>query len=85
MRRLSLETRVLDGRAIGGWPARPVASFLDMYSSTKHEKAGEMAGKNFQTGGRSGSFLCVVVLVSPTYPRGAGGPRLGISCDGSSG
>jgi hypothetical protein len=62
-RKLALETRVLDGRAIGGWRVRPQAGFPDMYPSTKQRKYGEMAGKAFQRGGTGASFFCVVVLV----------------------
>jgi hypothetical protein len=46
-RRLALEKRVRDGRAIGGWRVRPLAGFQDMYPGTRHEKAWEMAGKVF--------------------------------------
>jgi hypothetical protein len=57
-RRLALETRVLDGRAIGGMRVRPLARFPVMYPGATQKKAGEMAGKTFQRGGRSASF-CV--------------------------
>jgi hypothetical protein len=52
-RRLALETRVLDGRAIGGWRVRPLAGFPYRYPAIRQEKAGEMAGKTFQRGDTS--------------------------------
>jgi hypothetical protein len=76
-RRIVLETRVLDGRAIGGWRIWLLAGFPDKYQGTKQEKAGEMAGKSFQRGGMSASSFYMLVLVPPTCPRGDGGPRLG--------
>jgi hypothetical protein len=51
------ETRVLDGRAIGGPRVRPLACFLDMYPGTKQEKDGEMVEKTFQRGGKSVVFI----------------------------
>jgi hypothetical protein len=60
-RRLTLETRVLDGHSIGGWRVRPLASVPDMDSGIIQEEAGE----SFQRGGRSVGFSGVVVLVPP--------------------
>jgi hypothetical protein len=63
MRRLALETRVLDGHTIGGWRVRSQAE----YTPTSTEKAGKTAGKTFQRGGRSASFFGVLFLV-PSPP-----------------
>jgi hypothetical protein len=38
---LVLETRVLNGRAIGGWRVRSLAGFRDMCAGTRKEKSGE--------------------------------------------
>jgi hypothetical protein len=46
-RRLALETRVLDGRAIGGWRVRPLADFPDIFTGTIHEKPGKWPEKSF--------------------------------------
>jgi hypothetical protein len=54
-----------------------MAGFPERYLGTKQEKAGEMDGKIFQRGGKSGNFFCVVVLVPPNCPRGDGGPQIG--------
>jgi hypothetical protein len=64
-RRLALETRVLDVRAIGGWRVRPLADFPDRYPGTRTDKAGEMSGKTFHRGGRSANFFCVVAWSTP--------------------
>jgi hypothetical protein len=55
-----------------------VADFPDMYPGTIAGKAGEMAGKTVNRGGRSASFFCMAVS-PPTCPRGDGGPRLATS------
>jgi hypothetical protein len=60
-RRLALETKVLDGRAIGGWRVRPPADFPERYPGTRQKKAGEMAGKTLQGGGMSASSFRVAV------------------------
>jgi hypothetical protein len=68
------KSRVLDGRAIGGWRVRPLVGFPDRYSGTRQEEATVMAGTTFQPSGRSVSFFCVVVSVLPKCLRGDGGP-----------
>jgi hypothetical protein len=50
---LALETRVLDGRANGGWRVMSLADFTDRYPGTCTKKAEDTAGINFQRGGKS--------------------------------
>jgi hypothetical protein len=64
-RRLARETRVLDGRAIGGCMVRPLTSFPDRYPDDKQRKAKEMTGKFFQHGGKSAIFVCGILAPPP--------------------
>jgi hypothetical protein len=71
-RRLALETRVLDERAIGGQIVRPFAATR----VPNKKKPGKWPGKIFSSAAEALQF-CVVVLVPPTCPRSDGGPQLG--------
>jgi hypothetical protein len=59
--RLALETRVLDGRANGGWRVRSLADFSERYPGTSTKKAGE----NFSAAARA---LPLFVRLSPSPP-----------------
>jgi hypothetical protein len=72
-------------RWVGGWRVRSLVNFSDIYPATRTEKAGKVARKTLQRGGRSASLFCLAVSVPPTCPRGDGGPRRGGSRDGKSG
>jgi hypothetical protein len=39
-RRLGLETRIFDGRAIGGWSVRPLVAFREWYPGTRQKRRG---------------------------------------------
>jgi hypothetical protein len=84
VRRLALETRVLDGCANGRRRVRSLDGFRTCTGASMWKKAGKMARNTFQRGGRSPSFFCGC-LGSPTCPRGDGVPRQRGSRDGRSG
>jgi hypothetical protein len=59
-RRLTPETRVLDGRAIGGWTVRPRYGFFRQVPGYRIEK-----NQIFDQDGRSTRSFCFVVLPPP--------------------
>jgi hypothetical protein len=63
--RLALETRVLDGRAMGRGRVRPLASFPDMYPGTAQKKQGKWPGKRFSAAARVLDFF---VCLSQSFP-----------------